>query len=34
LLLKRPLQLESDNYTVVVTYGDNDTQQCGKIEIK
>jgi hypothetical protein len=34
LLLKHPLKLESDNYTVVVTYGDNDTQQCGKIEVQ
>ena len=34
LMFKRPLKLESDNYTVVVTYGDNDTQQCGNIEVK
>ena len=34
LMMRRPLKLESDNYTVTVTYGDNDTQQCGTIEVK
>jgi hypothetical protein len=34
LMLKRPLKLESDNYTVTVTYGDNDTEECGTIEVK
>jgi hypothetical protein len=34
LIFKRPLKLESDNYTVTVTYGDNDTEQCGTIEVK
>jgi hypothetical protein len=37
-LILRPLKLESDNYTVVVTYGDNGTdngtEECGKIEVK
>ena len=33
-MFARPLQLESDNYTVVVTYGDNETEECGKIEVK
>ena len=34
LMIRRPLQLESDNYTVTVKYGDNDTEQCGTIEVK
>ena len=29
----RPFKLDSDNYTVVVNYGDNETE-CGKIEVK
>ena len=34
LMLKRPLKLVSDNYTVTVTYGDNETEECGTIEVK
>ena len=33
LMFKRPLKLESDNYTVDVTYGDNGTA-CATIEVK
>jgi hypothetical protein len=33
-LFARPLQLEAGTFDVVVTYGDNETEQCGKIEVK
>jgi hypothetical protein len=30
----RPLKLEKGEFTFTVTYGDNETEQCGKIEVK
>ena len=33
-LFARPLQLEAGTFDVVVTYGDNGTEQCGTIEVK
>jgi hypothetical protein len=33
-LFARPLQLEAGTFDVVVTYGDNGTEQCGAIEVK
>jgi hypothetical protein len=33
-LFARPLQLEAGMFEVLVTYGDNQTEQCGTIEVK